>query len=328
VIRGKQRPKGLAVYRVHEEEPLAEAGLSRRELVSLFEQVSNWGRWGPEDQHGALNLITDETRLRAAAAVVSGRAVPLGQPIRAVGEGRRNPMSHMLVGGDVAAEEGAFAASDYLGLAPHGPAYTHLDAFCHVFFDRRMYNGRPASLVATTGAKANDVTVASGLVSRGVLLDIPRLRGVDFLEPELPVLPSELDEAARATGVSVSEGDVLLIRVGRHARERAKPGSGTLNGRSWMPGLHPECLPWLHVRGVAVLGSDSASDALPTPHAVGMPVHVGALVFMGVHMVDNMLLDELAAECEASGRWTFLFSLGALNIPGGTASPVNPVAVL
>jgi kynurenine formamidase len=168
---------------------------------------------------------------------------------------------------------------------------------------------------------------APGLIGRGVLLDIPSLRGLDYIEPEDPVDVAELEQAEATANLQVAEGDILLIRVGRHVRERMKPGSGQLDGRSYMPGLHPNCLPWLHRRGVAVLGSDSASDAMPSQLSVAVPIHVGALVFMGCPLLDNALLDDLFTACAERGRWSFLFSLGPLHLHGATGTPVNPTAL-
>jgi len=302
--------------------------MSTAKLLEVYQGISNWGRWGPEDERGALNLVTAEVRRRAAASVRSGTTASLGLPIRSTGEAGRNPVSHMLIGGDAAAPEGFSQAQDYFGLVPHGPMYTHLDALCHIFLNGRMYNDRPAALVQSTGARANDITAAAGTVTRGVLLDIPPVRGVPYLHPDAPVMPEELDEAERAAGVEVLPGDAVLIRLGRQVREAVEPGSGMKDGGMWMAGLHPSCLRWLRDRDVSILGSDGGSDVIPTPHAMNMPIHVGALVYLGVHLIDNAALDGLSAACTAESSWSFLFSLGALSIPGSTASPVNPVAVL
>jgi len=167
-----------------------------------------------------------------------------------------------------------------------------------------------------------------GIVSRGVLLDIPRLRDVDWLEPGEAVGPEELDAAEASQSVEVREGDVLLVGTGRDAR-RAARGAWSPTGEG-MAGLHAECLPWIHERGVAVLGSDGISDVLPPPAIEGwaMPIHETALVAMGVHLLDNLALGELAAACVESGQWDFQFSALPLRIQGGTGSPLNPVALL
>jgi kynurenine formamidase len=167
-----------------------------------------------------------------------------------------------------------------------------------------------------------------GISSRGVLLDVPRALSVEWLEPRTAIRIEQLEQAEAAQGVEVTEGDVLLVGTGRDAR-RAKLGP-------WSPfevglaGLHPECVPWLHARGVAVLGSDGVSDPLPGSGIASwpMPVHQCALVAMGVHLLDNLRLDGLAEACARHGRWAFQLNVAPLRIDKGTGSPVNPIAVL
>ena len=300
-----------------------------RELLDIYRAITNWGRWGDDDERGTLNLITESCRREASRCVVDGRAVMCGRPIPAPANPARNPEVHVLKGGDVAPAHGYASATDFIGIATHGPAYTHVDAPSHVFHDGLMYNGRAAALVRSTGAAANDVASSgAGLIGRGVLLDVPPLRGAEYIDPGEPVDISELQEAERRAGATVHPGDLLLVRVGRHVRESREPGSGQIDGQSWMAGLHPNCLPWLHEHGVALLGSDSASDALPSRWPVAVPIHVGCLVYMGMPLLDNGDLDDLAEACRSVRRWTFLFSVGALNIAGATGCPVNPIAVL
>jgi kynurenine formamidase len=207
-------------------------------------------------------------------------------------------------------------------------AVSHLDALCHVFVGGRMYNGFPATEVRSTGARRNSVMAAAdGIVGRGVLLDLARLRGVEWLEPGEAVGPEELAAAERAEGVRVEEGDVLLVATGRDARRAARgPWDPVAQG---LAGLHPECIPWLHERGVAVLGCDGVSDPLPGNAAPGwpIPVHQCCLVAMGVHLLDNLELGRLAAACARHGRWSFLFAAAPLRVAGATGSPVNPIAV-
>lgn len=306
--------------------------MTEQEVIDAFQKVKNWGLWGKEDEQGTLNYITDEVRREAMKCVEDGTTVMCGLQLEtAPTANNNNPAQwNILVGGDVAPPTGFGKSTDYIGLAPHGPSHTHLDALCHVFYDGLMYNGRSASMVASTGAKANSVTaVEKGVVSRGVLLDFTELRGVDFIEPEDPVRRSEVEAAERQAGVQVRAGDCVMMRVGRHARQRAKgPGCDRLNGLSYMPGLDPECLFWLHERKIALLGSDSAHDVMPSPYMrCRTPIHVGSLVFMGLHLLDNAWLDDLAVTCKKLDRRDFLFTLSPLRIPGGTASPVNPIAI-
>jgi kynurenine formamidase len=217
---------------------------------------------------------------------------------------------------------------DYIAIAPHGMAHTHLDALCHVFWERKMYNGFDAAEVGSQGAKkcAIDVTRA-GVISRGVLLDIPRLKKIEWMEPGERILPEDLDAAEKAQKVHVEEGDVLLIRSGRAARRKVKGGWDPVG--VGMPGLDASCLPWLHERRIAVLGSDGISDVMPSGYGEGLmlPVHVGALVAMGIHLIDNADLDAVSSTCAGLGRSEFMFTMAPLILERGTASPVNPLAI-
>jgi kynurenine formamidase len=305
---------------------------TEQEIRALFQQVSNWDRWGADDERGTLNLTTADNRRRGLAAVRDGEPVGLGLVLDTVPSVINPSPAHMhvLMAGDTVAAEGFGQARDHIAMAPHGPVLTHLDALCHVFHDGRMYNGRPASMMKSTGAEANDVMVAGdGIVSRGVLLDIPAVRGAEYVDPTLAITLAELEEAEAMAGAELAAGDVALIRVGRHARRRVEGDSAERpGGKLTMAGLHPDCLTWLHERDIALLGSDAAHDVLPYGFAVPVPIHIGALVYMGLHLLDNAQFDELAAACQRRGSWEFLFVLAPLRIDRGTASPVNPIALL
>lgn len=306
---------------------------SKARMEEIFESVKNWGRWGADDEAGALNLITEEVRRGAAAAVRHGRAVScaLDLPVDPDVDNPHPALHMMVVGGDdcLVPEIGLEATMDFVGIAFHGAASSHLDALCHVLVDAKMYNGFPASEVKSTGAKRGSVMCAKdGIVSRGVLLDIPRALGVPWLEPGTSIVPDQLEKAEAEQGVEVREGDILLVATGRDARRER-------HGR-WSPmedgfaGLHAECVPWIHERGVAVLGSDAISDVIPGPPVEGwiMPVHQCALVAMGVHLLDNLHLGDVMAACVELAQWDFQFTVAPLRIEGGTGSPVNPIALL
>jgi kynurenine formamidase len=194
-----------------------------------------------------------------------------------------------------------------------------------MFVRGEMYGGRPASDVRSDGARANTVmAMADGVVGRGVLLDIPRLRGAAFLENDDFITRADLDAAATAAGVTVGAGDILLVSWGRDARRRAK------RGFDGMAGLHPDCLPWLHEREIAVLGSDGISDPMPGLAIENwpFPIHQIGITAIGLHLIDNMALGALAEQCAERDRWEFLFTMAPLRIERATGSPVNPVAVL
>ncbi len=306
---------------------------SKARMDEIYASVKSWGRWGSDDEAGALNLITDEVRRGAAAAVRHGRSVSCSLNIP-VDPGVDNPhpaLHMMIVGGDdcLVPEIGLESTADFVGIAFHGMASSHLDALCHVLYQGKMYNGYPGSEVKSTGARRNSVMCAKdGIVSRGVLLDMPRSLGVPWLEPGQAIDPDQLAAAEAEQGVTVREGDILLISTGRDARRDEKGAWSPFD--VGMAGLHPECLPWLHERGIAVLGSDAISDVLPLPVIEGwsMPIHECTLVGMGVHLLDNLHLGALMAACAELSQWDFQLTLAPLRIEGGTGSPVNPIALL
>jgi kynurenine formamidase len=305
-----------------------EAEISAAEFRELFERVSNWGRWGPDDERGALNYLTPE-RVAAAAALVSrGRTISLSRPLNTEREpDNPEPADHRMTMLDGSDSHGLAFVKDYIGVDYHNDSHSHLDALCHVSYDGRLFNGRPADSVSAAGAAVETVEVLKdGLIGRGVLLDIPRTRGVSWLEPGDSVLPGDLDEAERRERVSVGEGDTLLVRTGHATR---LDELGPWDTGSAKAGLHPKCADFLSERRVAALGSDSNSDtAPPVTEGVGFPIHVLALTAMGVHLLDYLLFDELAGACEEAGRWEFLFVAAPLRIAGGTGSPLNPIAIL
>jgi kynurenine formamidase len=217
--------------------------------------------------------------------------------------------------------------ADYFALAPHGYATSHIDALCHIFHEGRMYNGYSAETVTAHGAgKLGIHHLRSGVVTRGILLDVPSVRGVDALAPGEPIFPEDLEAAATTAGVVVQRGDALLVRTGRW---RWRALHGPWSPTEGMAGLDASCLIWLHDREVAVLGSDGISEVWPSRiDNVPMPIHTVAIVAMGVPLLDNLDFDELSVACADSRQWTFLFLVAPLVLDRGTASPVNPIAVL
>jgi len=307
--------------------------VSSTRMDEIFEKVKNWGRWGAEDQAGALNLITPQKRAAAAKLVKSGEIVSCARelPVHPNLENPTPALHMMVMAGDACDATGVpglETAMDFVGVAFHGMAVSHIDALCHVFVRGQMYNGFPAADVKSIGAMRNSIMVArEGIVSRGVLLDIPRLRGVPWLPGGASIAPDELAAAEREQGVRVEAGDILLVAGGRDAR-RAEEGPWNPQSGG-IPGLHPECIPWLHERDVAVLGSDGVSDPLPGAgiERWPIPVHQCALVAMGVHLLDNLMLGRLLEACARHRRWEFLFTVAPLRVDRATGSPVNPIAV-
>ena len=300
------------------------------EFDALFEAVSTWGRWGQDDQRGALNYLTTERVVAAAGLVRSGETLTLSVPLDTQA-GIDNPAPadhHMITLGDEDIGSGSLRfAKDYVGADYHNPSHSHIDAFCHVAFKGALYNGKSTATLTSEGATADDIGgLEDGLVGRGVLLDVPGLRGVPWLEPGEHVFPDDLENCERREGVSVDEGDILLVRTG-HARRRAELGPWDSN--SIKAGLHPTCAPFLAERRIAALGSDGNSDTTPSPVAgIEFPIHALALNAMGVHLLDYLQFEGLVAACERTGRWEFLFVGAPLRVVGGTGSPLNPLAVL
>jgi kynurenine formamidase len=304
-----------------------EVQVSAAEFRELFERVSNWGRWGPDDERGALNYLTPERVAAATDLARDGRTVSLSRPLNTEREpDNPEPADHRMTLLDGSDSHGLAFVKDYIGVDYHNDSHSHLDALCHVSYDGRLYNGRPADSVSDTGAAVETVEVLKdGLIGRGVLLDIPRASGVRWLEPGESVLPGDMEEAERSEGVRVGEGDILLLRTG-HATRLDELGPWDVG--SSKAGLHPSCALFLAERRVAALGCDSNSDTAPAiTEGVGFPIHVLALTAMGVHLLDYLHLRELAGACEEAGRWEFLFVAAPLRIAGGTGSPLNPIAV-
>jgi kynurenine formamidase len=296
--------------------------MTTKEVLALHDTLSNWGRWGAEDQLGALNFITPESRRAAAGLVRTGMAVSCARSLPTQPSiDNPMPVAHHMTG---TATEGGGA--DYFAVAPHGYATSHIDALCHIFRGEHLYNGYPATSVTAHGALQLGIHhLASGVVGRGVLLDIPALRGVEALAPGEAIYPDDLEAAEEGAGVQVGTGDLLLVRTGRWPW-RAE--YGPWDPHQAMAGLDASCLRWLHERQIAVLGSDGVSDVVPSGVPdVRLPIHAVAIPTMGVHLLDNLDLEALAGACRQEARWVFLLTVAPLVLWRGTASPVNPIAL-
>jgi len=310
----------------------ANTDMTEEQVRGFFTSLSNWGKWGPADQLGTLNYITAEKRQRAGAEVRDGQSVSLSLPLATrPAPDNPTPVTHLMVQTGARSESGGLVdapySADYFAISPHGLANTHIDALCHVFNQGKMYNGYPASDVTSQGARNGAIdALKDGIVSRGVLIDVPRVLGRDWLEPGEAISPVDLEAAEKSGNFRVEEGDLLFVRTGRHVRQKTK---GPWNSfKEGLAGLGAACLPWLHDRKVAVLGCDGVSDVIPSGFPkVTMPIHTVAIVTMGIHLIDNCNLDDVAAACVARSRWTFLCTIAPLVLIRGTASPVNPLAI-
>ncbi|MFJ5546632.1 cyclase family protein [Streptomyces sp. NPDC093225] len=301
--------------------------ISRVEFDALFASVRTWGRWSHADR-GAWNLATPERVRRAARLVRDGTAVPLGLPwnTRPGPDNPRPALHYMSDLGDVEPPEPA-THKDFLGADYHGKAVTHLDALAHVAYRGRLYDGRPArACVGADGVRFGSVAALGPLVAKGVLLDLPAVLGTDWLEPGRAVGAADVVAAERALGAAVDEGCAVLLRTGRFRRRRAL---GPWDVGAASAGFAVDALPLLAERGIGLLGADGDSDVRPSPvEGLHSPVHALAVAAMGVPLLDNLDLEELSAACAAAGRYEFMLVVAPLVVPGGTGSPVNPVAVL
>ena len=301
-------------------------------LRTLAPKVSNWGRWGPDDEVGTVNFITPEAVRRGAACVKRGDVFSLGLPLGADGpqlgtHGRMNPIHLMSALEGRVSAEGDFRYSDDIVVMPLQCA-TQWDSLAHVYYDGQLYNGFPATAITAAGAARNAIDrVGAGIVSRGVLLDVARLWGVERVAPGVAIKPTDLDAAERAAGVRVGTGDVLLVRTGHLGAFKVDRDREGYLRRA--PGLGVACVEWLHARQVAAVATDTvAVEVIPWEDpAVPLPVHLLCIRDMGLTLGEMFDLDELAADCARDGVWEFLFSAPPLKVTGGVGSPLNPLAV-
>lgn len=311
------------------------------EVIDYLDTLSNWGRWGDDDRLGTLNLITDAVRRAAAATVQDGAAVSLAfdmDPQNPDPLGHGTVIQRYMELNEVEAiwgRPGRFdAVREYVGLIAHGSP-THLDGLAHFSWEGKSYNGFDASDVRSVGG-ATTLSIhhaSQGVITRGVLLDIPGLLGVPWLEPGYAISPDELVAAEERQGVTVRAGDALFVRTGNFARIAAlghqRDAAGGVHN-DHVAGLSSATLPFLRERDVALLSTDGQQEVSPAEsdsYDLRMPIHVVGLVALGLWLLDNADLEELAQTCQEKNRWEFLLSLAPWRMIGVTSSAVNPVAV-
>ena len=303
--------------------------LTLADVERLMEELSNWGRWGADDQLGAANLITPAKRLEASALVREGITVSLEHPLL-IEEAPDvpSPFQRRMLGLPDPTQEPAFfgSVSDNYTISYHGYSHSHLDSLCHIFYKGQMYNGVSQDTVTEDGcSNASIINLQGGVVTRGVLFDIPRLKGVDYLEPGTPIYQEDLEAWEEMAGVTVRPGDAIFIRTGRWAR-RAALGPWSVAREA--AGLHASTMPWVKARDVAFLGSDVAADVVPSQiEGASLPVHLLTIVAMGVDLFDNQDLEALAETAAAQNRWEFMLVAAPLAVETGTGSPVNALAI-
>jgi kynurenine formamidase len=295
--------------------------ISAAEIDVMFRELSNWGRWGDDDMRGTLNLITPEKRKQAAALVQEGISVSLSKNYET--EQAVDNVSPMQV--IMTIPPAAPVAMDEWRIFYHGLTYTHMDALCHAYYKDQAYNGFPVTDVHEFGCTTSGIeNLKDGILSRGILIDVPRLKGVDYLEPGTPVLASDIEAWERETGLTIQSGDVVLVRTGRWAKKTA---IGPYSLMTASPGVHVSALPLLKARDVAVLGTDVGLDVSPSGvEEVVIPTHTVAIASMGLIIIDNASFEELAETAARLGRWEFMFQLSPIPVAGGTGSIINPIA--
>lgn len=291
--------------------------VTKSDIDLWMKELSNWGRWGADDQLGTLNLITPEKRRQAAGLVKEGYSVSLAHDVLTVAAvDNPEPFARTML-----PARGTFRMDRY-STSYHGMSLTHLDALCHASYQGRLFNGYSLDQTTEDGCARDSIILAKdGIFTRGVLMDFAWLKGVEYLEPGTPIYPEDIAEWERQTGIKVSAGDALFVRTGRWAMRAAK-GPGLT-----FAGFHASCARWLHDRGVALLGGDADPEVAPSQvEGVAVPIHQLALVAMGLPLIDNCDLEELGRQAARRKRWVFLLTAIPIPVPGGTGSPINPVA--
>lgn len=316
---------------------------TEEEVLEYFTTLSNHGRWGDDDQAGTLNFLTNEKRVAAAKLIQTGDAVSLAWEFdTSVKPMDRIPPMRLMMGigqgirVDVEGDDKSPAqrrrqgpAIEYLGLAYHGYRVTHLDALAHWSWDGKLYNGYVAEAAVNLleGARKLDVRPAQNVLTRGILLDVPRYRGIDYMPEGDLLTPDELQAMLDRGGITVEPGDILWLRTG-NGRRIVEEGMGHLGSIPGFGAFHVATMPFLHEHGVAMIASDTANDLNKSQYAtIPNPVHAVALTALGLWLVDNCNLEALSEMCAQLGRWEFACTMSAIPFRGATGGPINPTAI-
>ena len=309
---------------------------TRAEVVQMMKDISNWGRWGAADEIGTFNLITPAKRREAAALVREGLSVSMAHTLdKEVLADNPTPFKiEFLMGPDGKMRPGA--AMDVISSTYHATTTTHMDSLCHYIFEGKTYNGWEIEKYhqATPtregfgegpGCMKNSILgFKDGLVTRGVLVDIPLMRGVPYLEPGTPIYASDLEAWEKYSGVRIGSGDALFLRTGRFARRAEK---GPWPAAREAAGFHVSVMPWFKQRDIALISSDAVQDVQPSNiEGFPRPIHMLSINTLGMPMIDVADLEAVARVAARLKRWAFMLTVAALPAPGGSGSPVNPIA--
>jgi kynurenine formamidase len=295
--------------------------ITSAQIDTWMTELSNWGRWGKDDHRGTLNLITPQKQREAAKLVHEGVSVSLAHTLeKEKSEENPRPIEQKMT-----IDDGGHA-TDLYTIWYHGSTITHIDSLCHYSYQGKLYNGfSREKYVTESGCAMNGVeNQKNGYFTRGILVDLPLMKGVDYLEPATPIYPADLEAWEKYAGIKIGSGDALFLRTGRWVR-RAKIGSWNLARNA--AGYDASVLPWLKKRGVALLGNDAVNDVQPSGvEGVGRPIHQVAIAAMGLPLIDVMDLEAVAGEAAKRHRWEFLLTFAPVPMPGGTGFPINPIA--
>jgi len=295
--------------------------VTNEDVARWMRDLSNWGRWGKNDQRGTLNLITADKRRQALKLVREALAVSLAHTL----EKEASADNPRPLGQQMTLDAGGHAMDLYT-IWYHGSTITHIDSLCHYSFEGKIYNGFERSNIAQgPGCPSNGVEhQKEGIMTRGIIVDLPRMKNVPYLEPGTPVYPSDLEAWEKYAGVKIGSGDAVFLRTGRWVQRAQK---GPWNVARDAAGWHASVMPWLKQRDVALLGNDAVNDVQPSGvEGNGRPIHQLAIVAMGLPLIDVMDLEAAAETAARLRRWEFLLTAAPVPVPGGTGFPLNPIA--
>jgi kynurenine formamidase len=292
------------------------------EFDELFQQVSNWGRWGKDDQLGSANLVTAAKRKQAIALAKDAVSVSLAHnPLTQRAEDNPSPFEHSMN-----STVSRLSLVDTYKVSYHGYAHSHIDALCHILYKDRTYNGYARADVETEKGctKLGIDNLKNGIITRGILLDIARLKNLPYLEPGTPVYTEDIEAWERKTGLKIAAGDAIFLRTGRWARRNTL---GPWDVAQNAAGIHASVAPWIKTRGVALIGSDAGLDVVPSRvEDVRLPVHILMITALGINLLDNQDLEALADTAAKLNRWEFMLTVAPVPVTGGTGFPVNALA--
>jgi kynurenine formamidase len=307
---------------IHAEQPAsAIPKVTDTDIKTWMSSLSNWGRWGKDDQQGTLNLITPAVRKQALALVREGTAVSLAHTIDKIPA----PDSPQPLGQKMTLD-GAGHAMDLYTIWYHGSVITHIDSLCHYSYENKIYNGFDRSQIAEgVGCPSNGVeNQKDGIMTRGILVDLPLMKKVPYLPEGTPVTVADLEAWEKFANVKIRAGDAVFLRTGRWAQRVEK---GPWNVARSAAGWHASVMPWLKQRDVALLGNDAVNDVQPSGvTGNARPIHQLAIVAMGLPLVDVMDLEAVAKVASRLKRWEFLLTAAPVPVLGGTGFPLNPIA--